>query len=172
MKLWQQPWQDSEGTLNLTACIDVFAVLTLYLLMGLTQPAAAQRLRLPADIFLPHSTTEMVPGQGVSISLSRTAIRVNNQWVVAIDDGAIDDDARNQDTTTNPLLRALLRAKRQRIAASNEPVSAQALAFNDILTIEATHGLPYGLVQRVIDIAAIAGFGSLQLAVSHKGIVP
>jgi biopolymer transport protein ExbD len=145
--------------LNLTAMVDVFTVLLVFLLKSYsaegTLTAAAQNLELPA------STSSLTPQPTITITISQDTLFVDDEQVgtlVALTDG---------DGPYIPELGKALKARvdKARLIAGRNP----SHAFQGRITILGDKDTPFATLERVMYTASSSEFGDIALAVYQKG---
>lgn len=152
---------------NLTSLVDVSLMVVMYLLMVFaTSTSDARPL---SDIVLPESSATGTVLPTVKISISPSALRVGNQLVLPLSAGqlgASDDDGAKR---IMPLFHALQR-ERLRLVSGVQSLGEMNLEKQSagLIYLEATKGLPYGMIDRVLKTATAAGFDKFRLVVSHK----
>jgi hypothetical protein len=165
----------SEGVatpaLLLTPLVDVFAAVALFLAFGYAaSPAAATRPF--SDIVLPagHGPA-LAQGGGVRLSVSHAALRLDNQYIMALQAGAVGEADTDAAGRVVPLYQALLREKLARLSgAQSQAERLRGDNESDALYVEASRGLPYGLIDGLLRTAAAAGFTRFRLAMSGRGV--
>jgi len=144
--------------LNLTAMVDVFTVLLVFLLKSYaaegTLTAAAQNLELPA------STSSVPPQATITITISEDALFVEDERV-----GDLAMLAATEGLFVPDLGRALkARVEKARfIAGSNAAVS-----FLGKVTILGDKQTPFAVLEKVMYTAAVSEFGDIALAVYQR----
>lgn len=145
--------------LNLTAMVDVFTVLLVFLLKSYsaegTLTAAAQNLELPA------STSSATPQPTITITISEDTLFVDDERVGTL------VELTAGDTPYIPALGQALRARVEKarfIAASNPSHS-----FQGRITILGDKNTPFATLERVMFTASSSEFGDIALAVYQKG---
>ena len=144
--------------LNLTAMVDVFTVLLVFLLKSYaaegTLTAAAQNLELPA------STSSVPPQATITITISEDALFVEDERV-----GDLATLAATEGLFVPDLGRALKArvAKARFIAGSNA-----AVAFSGKVTILGDKQTPFAVLEKVMYTASVSEFGDIALAVYQK----
>ncbi len=144
--------------LNLTAMVDVFTVLLVFLLKSYsaegTLTAAAQNLELPA------STSSLAPQPTITITISEDALFVEDDRIGAL------ADLTEPDAPYIPALGEALRArvaKMRIIAGSNAPAASPGR-----VTILGDKDTPFATLERVMYTASMSEFGDIALAVYQQ----
>lgn len=144
--------------LNLTAMVDVFTVLLVFLLKSYsaegTLTAAAQNLELPA------STSSLAPQPTITITISEDALFVEDDRIGAL------ADLTEHDAPYIPALGEALRArvdKARIIAGANAP-----LASHGRVTILGDKDTPFATLERVMYTASMSEFSDIALAVYQQ----
>lgn len=144
--------------LNLTAMVDVFTVLLVFLLKSYaaegTLTAAAQNLELPA------STSSLTPQPTITITISEDRLFVDDEQIgtlVELTDGA---------APYIPALGRALKARvdKARLIAGSNP----SHTFQGRVTILGDKNTPFATLERVMYTASSSEFGDIALAVYQK----
>ena len=144
--------------LNLTAMVDVFTVLLVFLLKSYaaegTLTSAAQNLQLPA------STSTLTPNTTITITVSQDALFVEDEHVTSLRQAAETDGLYLPD-----LGRALkARAERTRFIAGTNA----GLSFRGQVTILGDKQTSFSILQKVMFTAAASDFSDIALAVYQR----
>lgn len=162
-----RPGPTHDMGLNLTACVDVFAAVTMYLVFCYAVSDSVQRPL--SDVPLPTSAADEEPAQAVKMSVSRTVVRVENQAVMQVEGATVAPVDLDEQRRVVPVLRALEREKLRLLSVPRNQTEFEAETRQPhLLYLEAARGLPYGLVDQLVRTAAAAGFTQVRLAVYHK----
>lgn len=145
--------------LNLTAMVDVFTVLLVFLLKSYsaegTLTAAAQNLELPS------STSAIAPQPTITITISEDALFVEDERV-----GTLAEFAKQEGPDIPALARALAtRVEKARLIAGSNP----SVRFQGRVTILGDKNTPFATLERVMFTAAQSEFGDIALAVYQQG---
>lgn len=144
--------------LNLTAMVDVFTVLLVFLLKSYaaegTLTAASQNLQLPS------STSNATPNTTITITVSQDNLFVENERVTSLAQVAATDGLFLPD-----LGRALkTRADKARFIAGTNP----GLSFRGQITILGDKQTPFSILEKVMYTAAASDFSDIALAVYQR----
>ncbi|MEW6682393.1 MAG: biopolymer transporter ExbD [Nitrospirota bacterium] len=145
--------------LNLTAMVDVFTVLLVFLLKSYsaegTLTAAAQNLELPA------STSSLTPQPTITITISEDTLFVDDERVGAL------VELTAGDAPYIPELGQALKARvdKARLIAGSNP----SHSFQGRVTILGDKNTPFATLERVMYTASLSEFGDIALAVYQKG---
>ena len=163
----ERPSPTHDAGLNLAACVDIFAAITMYLVFCYAVSDSVQRPL--SDVVLPTSTADEAPVQAIKMSVSRTAVRVENQLVMQVEGASVAPVDLDEQRRVVPVLRALQREKLRLLSVPRSQTEFDAETRQpNLLYLEAARGLPYGLVDHLVRTAAAAGFTHVRMAVYHK----
>ena len=152
----------SAAALNLTPLADVLLVLTLYLLLTYA-PARAEQPIL--EDVRPPTATATAPPQGLQLSISTAAIRLDNQPVAGLSGGLVRGEDLDAGRHIVPLQQALVRHRLQAWLAT--PAAPGGVPSQQI-TVEATGNLRYATIERVLSTLAAAGYVRVALGVNLR----
>lgn len=144
--------------LNLTAMVDVFTVLLVFLLKSYsaegTLTAAAQNLELPA------STSSLTPQPTITITISEDTLFVEDERI-----GPLAELTAGE--IYIPKLGQALKARvdKARLIAGSNP----SHTFQGRVTILGDKNTPFATLERVMYTASLSEFGDIALAVYQKG---
>ncbi|UCG38029.1 MAG: biopolymer transporter ExbD [bacterium] len=145
--------------LNITSMLDMFTILIIFLLKSYS--AEGLILTIPADLFLPFSTTQSSPEPGLVVELSRTTMVVDGR-VLSVDLAA----AEASEALLIPELYDVLMARARQyeeISAVNPDVD-----FTGRLVLEGDRDIPFSLLKKVLYTCGQAGFINQSLAVFQR----
>lgn len=145
--------------LNITSMLDLFTILIIFLLKSYS--AEGIILTIPADLHLPHSTTQNAPEPGLVLELSQNTLVVDGK-VLNIDLEAV----KNSETLIiDNLYEHLMTKIRQyeEISALNPNAG-----FTGRLVLEGDREIPFRLLKKILYTCGQAGFINQSLAVFQK----
>jgi len=145
--------------LNITSMLDMFTILIIFLLKSYS--AEGIILTIPADLYLPTSTTQSAPEPGLIIELSQNSLIVDGT-VLPVDLAKIE----NSDSLLIPELLENLSEKvrwYEQISAVNPDVS-----FTGQMVLEGDRDIPFRLLKKILYTSGQAGFINQSLAVFQK----
>jgi biopolymer transport protein ExbD len=152
-----------KGTflLQLTAMVDMFTIMLVFLLKSFTTSAIAIT---PADgMNLPISSIQNPPIEALKLMVSRNGIFIEDAKVLDLEDGQIPDFAmmKGNSAMIQPLFEALEKEakKSEEIAAKN-----QSVEFTGQILMQADGRLSYDVLKRVMYTVSMAGYSDLKLA--------
>lgn len=155
LKRMTRAQRNKMGALNLTALMDVFTILVLYLLVN---QSAVEIIDPPRDITLPESVAEAGPRQTVMMMVSEDYILVQGEPVMTIADLLEDESG-----IAEPVEEALSRLKERVIGLTTEAVSQ-----SDEVTILAHRTIPFKVLKKLMVTSTSAGYTKISLAVTQK----
>jgi biopolymer transport protein ExbD len=179
-----------EMGLNITSLIDVLTVLIFFLLKSMTVNSVA--ISPPANVNIPKTISETPLENSVSVTISNTELRFNNEVILTLENGIIDKKYFDSDNRTILSLKNLLDQKyAQKIHESNSeaktlgdlkkdrlPANSKNQKLNlqsDFnlqipakIIIQADKDLPFHTIQFLLHTAALSGFTDYQFVVAPK----
>ena len=158
---------ESSSTLNMNSFMDILVILLVFLIESFgNQPIKVTG----GDLQVPKSTTKLTPEDMTAITISRSAILVNDRKAVDVKDGAVDKSQKKGGETgfnIQPLFDTLTeesnKKKRQMELLHKE--------YQPVATIIADQTTPYRLLTEVMYTAGQAELSKFKFAVimgSHK----
>jgi biopolymer transport protein ExbD len=141
--------------MNLTSLMDVFTILVFFLLVN---SAASEVLEPPKKISLPDSVVETKPAETAVVMVSDEAVLVQGEAVIALTDVV----ASKQENI--PEISERLKEVKGTIIG----VSTKTVAESSKVTILSHKTIPFKVLQKVMTSCAIAGYGTINLAVIQK----
>jgi biopolymer transport protein ExbD len=172
--------------LNITSLIDVLTVLIFFLVKSMTVTSVV--ISPPADLKIPKTVSDTPLEDSVSISISNNELRLNNEFVLKLENGYVEKKLLDSDQRTIKPLKELLEKeyskkyqslenasvskKSERLPASNiqnqstknEPTEK----FQGKIIIQADKDLPFHSIQFLLHTAAVSGFTDYQFVVAPK----
>ncbi len=150
-----------EG-LNLTAMMDVMTILLVYLIKQYA--SAPENIQLADDLKPPASITTDTLVPGVRVTMSRSAILVDDKLVLKLQDGRPVDGAAGDVNAWTPVGAALgtRRETIQRIADGG------GAPFDGSLMVVADEDTPYDVLYGVLYVAGKEQFTSFRLITRRK----
>jgi len=147
--------------LQLTAMVDMFTILLVFLLKS--QSSSAVRFTPVEGLKLPISITAEEPIEALKLIVTKQGIFVNEDKILDLKEGVVDKSlVDGKDPLFIPSLFDQLdkHAKNsQSIAEVNETVK-----FDGKIILQADSELSYGILQQVMYTATTAGYADLKLA--------
>ncbi len=145
--------------LNITSMLDMFTILIIFLLKSYS--AEGIILTIPADLYLPYSTTQSAPEPGLVIELSKNALIVDGT-VLPVN---LDEIERSDSLLIPELLENLTARVRwyEQISAVNPEVD-----FTGRMVLEGDREVPFRLLKKILYTCGQAGFINQSLAVFQK----
>ena len=147
--------RNRPGALNLTSLMDIFTILVFFLLVNSTQ---VEVLPSPQALVLPESVATDGPRQSVLLMITRDAILVNNEQVMALEEAA-----NTTAGTLGPLKSRLLQEALIPVVGAG----SGAVSRGEI-NVMADKDIPYQLVKKVMATCTEARFAKISLAVAHR----
>lgn len=154
--------QDSSiYELNLTAMVDMFTIILVFLLRSYSTSAVqltpADRLQLPA------SFSSSQPIEALKLVVARHGIYVDDVKVLDLADGKMLQ--KDLDLGDKQFIKALFAALDQQAQKSRHIASVnESIKFEGKIIMQADKGINYSLLKKVMYTATIAGYNDLKLA--------
>lgn len=152
--------------LNIMPMMDMMTILLVFLIkqFSVQQLAVSQ----PTGLQLPASTAQRQPQPAVNITITQTAVVVEDDAVVEVKGGTVDAKWKSQGAqgyAIDPIVSALSkhRTRLSRIA------QLQGQTFDGIAIVMADRRTPYRLLTEVLYSAGQAEFANYRLIVMQKG---
>ena len=152
-----------EMSLNITAMADVFTVLLVFLLVGLSSGAVT--IVPSAGITLPFASTEPVQIEALKLEISKSTVQVESKPVATLENYRYAAGDLAPDGTLKSLIDAI-KIERQRqlaLAAANPDIK-----LDSRVVLIADEKTPYSTIKAVLASAAVQGFTDFKLAVINK----
>lgn len=148
--------------LNINSLMDILTIMLVFLLKSYaTDPLTI----VPGpDLDIPRSTSLLSPSATVSITVSKSAIVVDNQPVLVVKDGKVEASQKRGGEDAYfiiPLNKVLVEAveKKRRLEAINPTIK-----FDGVCTIVMDKEIPYRLLTEVMYTAGQAEFSNFKFA--------
>jgi biopolymer transport protein ExbD len=145
--------------LNITSMLDMFTILILFLLKSYS--AEGMIITIPADLFLPDSTTQTSPRPGLVVELSQNHIVVDGE-VIPVDLAQIE--ASEEILIPELFSHLITKARQYEEIASINP----AASFTGQMILEGDREVPFRLLKKILYTCGQAGFINQSLAVFQK----
>lgn len=154
--------------ININSLMDILTIMLVFLLKSYaTDPI---NITPGPDLDIPRSTSLLTPAATVSVTVSKSAIVVDNQPVLVVKDGKVEASQKRGGEDAYfiiPLNKVLVEAaeKKRRLEAVNSTVK-----FDGVCTIIMDKETPYRLLTEVMYTAGQAEFSNFKFAtVSSAG---
>lgn len=153
-------------TLQLTAMVDMFTILVVFLLKSMSVTA----IKLPPDeLRLPTAFTGDEPKEALLIQIAPAFITVNDKKVAILENGKIKaTDIAKDDLYMIPALEKELLAEAEKSKEIQKKTNS-LVQFKGTVFIQAHKDLDYGLLKKVFYTSSVAGYGDLRLATINGG---
>jgi biopolymer transport protein ExbD len=145
--------------LNITSMLDMFTILIIFLLKSYS--AEGIILTIPADLHLPHSTTQSAPEPGLVVEVSKNAMVVDGKLL----DVDLEEVKQSEKLMIDILYQHLMAKTRQYEAISKLNPNAE---FTGRLILEGDREIPFRLLKKILYTCGQAGFINQSLAVFQK----
>lgn len=163
----RRPRHEDIAGLNLTAMMDMFTIILVYLIK--LYAASPENLTLNDDLRPPTSTAPDNVTPAVRVMVAKSAILVDDKLVMQFTANGIVDAAGNPvvGDANNPYP-ALRDALDKRVEIIQATQAGGGSAFDGLLMVVADGDTPYQVIGGVLREAGLAQFTSYRLVVRHK----
>ncbi len=147
----------SSFTLRLTAMIDMFTILLVFLLMSFS--VEGEIMSVAKDLHLPESTAQTPPK-------AAPILVVTNEWII-LDGTPVEKVATvlsQQDNIINPLKTQLQQIRS--FSENLEQLDAN-MRFKGNIAIQGDKEIPFGLLKKIMFTCGQVGFNDMLLAVNQ-----
>ncbi len=153
--------KDSGFTLQLTAMVDMFTIMIVFLLKS--YDTSTLEVKNVDGLVLPSSITAAAPEEAMLMLVSKKGVFLNDKRLASIVDNKIEAKslAKEDEDFIEPLFKELnIEAEKiEAIAKRNSTVK-----FKGTIFMQADKGLDYSVLRKVMYTATMAGYGDLRLA--------
>lgn len=153
--------KDSGFTLQLTAMVDMFTIMIVFLLKSYdTSPLEVKNVD---GLRLPSSITASAPQEALLLLVSKKGVFLNDKKLAELKDGKILESyiSENDEDYIEPLFKELNdEAKKIEELTKKNP----SIKFEGKLFLQADQSLDYGALRKILYTATMAGYGDLRLA--------
>lgn len=153
-------------TLQLTAMVDMFTILVVFLLKSMSVTAIKPP---PETLRLPTSYTGEEPKEALLIQVAQNYVTVNEQQLVVLEGGKfLGKDLAKNDLYLVPALEKVLLAEAEKSKLVEKKTNA-LVKFTGTVFIQVDKDTDYATLKRVLYTSSVAGFGDLRLATVSGG---
>jgi len=147
--------------LQLTAMVDMFTILIVFLLKSFS--TSAVHITPHDGLRLPYSSSYTNPVEALRLVISTKGIFVDNKKIVDLSEGKIDRgelDPRDPD-----FIRGLYEAlDKQALKSKDISITNKEHKFTGTIIMQADAGLEYSLLKKVMYTSSLAGYADMKLA--------
>ncbi|MGE0615227.1 MAG: ExbD/TolR family protein [Bacteriovoracia bacterium] len=154
-----------EGDLNINALMDVLTVLLFFLIQSYTVSTTA--ITPPKGMRLPASTSMTKIEESVSVSLSATELRANNQLLLKLHRGQLSPIDLGEDQRTITVLKSFLEKEYRKKNQIYEGAGDLSFLPAASVLVQADKDLPFALVKHVLNTVATVGYKDYQFVVQN-----
>lgn len=149
-----------EQTLQLTAMVDMFTILLVFLLKSYT--TSSVQLNPVDDLRVPASTAVIEPGEMLKLVVTKKGIYVDDQKILDLNDGVLD--SAYIDEKDKKFIRPLYEALDAHAKKAEEIQKQNSeMKFTGAYVLQADQSLSYKMLKQVIYTSMLAGYGDLKL---------
>jgi biopolymer transport protein ExbD len=158
------PEGEEVAYLNITAMMDMMTIILVFFLKQFS--ASVENVAVGEDLMPPRSISEVKPHEAVQVTITKKAIMVEDEAVVAVKGGAVDAAVKRDGQSgyqINPLL-TILQKHTSRLKKV-EKLTGGKMKFTGEVVVVADHGTPYRLISEVLYTAGQAEYSKYRLLV-------
>lgn len=152
---------DVEGAVNMNSLMDIMVIILVFLLKQYgDEPIKV----VGEDLMAPKSTTELIPEDMTTITISQRAILVNNTKAVDVKEGGVDKSQKKGGEASlyiQPLFDELTEATKRK----KREMKLLGKPYEPIATVIADQSTPYRLLTEVMYTAGQAELSQFKFAV-------
>ena len=153
--------EDAGGVVNMNSLMDIMVIILVFLLKQYgDEPIKV----IGEDLMAPKSTTELVPEDMTTITISQRAILVNNTKAVDVKEGSVDKSQKKGGEASlyiQPLFDELTEATKRK----KREMKLIGKPYEPIATVIADQSTPYRLLTEVMYTAGQAELSQFKFAV-------
>lgn len=152
--------RDTQYTLQLTAMVDMFTILLVFLLKSYT--TSSVQMATVDNIHVPLSQSAVEPQEALRVHVSLKGVYVDDEKVLALQEGKLP--AGEVDAKDQKFVKRLFEELEKHAAKSKEIASAnQTHEFRGDLILQADQNLDYGLLKKLMYTSMLAGYANIKL---------
>jgi biopolymer transport protein ExbD len=154
----------SGGMLNINSMMDLMTIILVFLLMSSKQQTVQPEMS--DEIFMPWSTSQLAVEATMTITITRLAVLVNNDWVVDVRDGDIPEG--NRVSASSPIIPELQSKIEDVLHVEERWDVVRETAGTRVATIIADHETTYQVLTYVMMTASAAGVQNFKFAILQR----
>jgi biopolymer transport protein ExbD len=154
----------SGGMLNINSMMDLMTIILVFLLMSSKQQTVQPEMS--DEIFMPWSTSQLAVEATMTITITRLAVLVNNDWGVDVRDGDIPEG--NRVSASSPIIPELQSKIEDVLHVEERWDVVRETAGTRVATIIADHETTYQVLTYVMMTASAAGVQNFKFAILQR----
>lgn len=150
-----------QDTIMLTSMMDMFTIILVFLLFNFSSEEQKD-LSIPKDIKVPYSTSEISLDNAVNVTVSKTAIMVEDKIVARLSYGKkIQAEIEGQKIL--PLYRELVQIRSQQTNSGKVKESDEG-----VVLLKADQSIPFEVLDKVLKSSGMAGYPKSRFVVFRR----
>jgi biopolymer transport protein ExbD len=154
----------SMGLLNINSMMDLMTIILVFLLMSSKQQTVQPEMS--EELFMPWSTSQLEVEDTMTITITRQAVLVNNQYVVDVREGDIPEGSRV--SASSPIIPELQSAIEDVLHVEERWDVVRETASERVATVIADHETTYQVLTYVMMTASAAGVQNFKFAILQR----
>lgn len=161
------PEHEDIGHLNITPMLDMMTIILVFFLKSFS--VSVENISLSDDLMPPKSTSQVKPHQAVEVTITKSAILVENRIVAAVKRGEVDSSVK-RDGQSGYLITPLLTTLQKHTTRLKkvEKMTRGKMPFKGELVLISDQTIPYRLISEILYTAGQAEYGKYRLVVLKK----
>ena len=158
------PELEDIGYLNITPMLDMMTIILVFFLKSFS--VSTDNISMSEDLMPPKSSSDVKPHQAVKVTVTRSAILVEDDPVAAVKRGEVDSSIKRDGQSgylINPLMTQL--QKHATRLKKIEKMTGGKMKFKGELMLVADQTIPYRLLSEVLYTAGQAEFARYRMVV-------
>jgi biopolymer transport protein ExbD len=152
--------RDANYTLQLTAMVDMFTILLVFLLKSYT--TSSVQMATVDDIQVPMSVSMNEPKEALRMHVSIKGVYVDDVKVLDLEEGKIS--SAEVDTKDKKFIKRIFDELDKHAKKSRDIASANTThEFKGDLILQADQNLDYGLLKKIMYTSMLAGYANIKL---------
>ena len=155
---------DPTGVLNINSMMDLMTIILVFLL--LTSKSQTVQPEMSDELFMPWSTSIETVEDTMTITITKQAVQVNNEYVVDVRDGDIPEG--NRVSASSPIIPQLQAAVEDVLHVEERWDTVRQEVQERVATIIADNETTYQVLTYVMMSASAAGVQNFKFAILHR----
>jgi biopolymer transport protein ExbD len=157
-------FEEGANSLQITSMMDMMTIILTFLLKSVGQEPIP--INQNDDLRLTYSTSEITPEDMLILSITRTTVMVEDEGVVPIQDGRIDEQALQSESSD--IVPRIQQEVEERLAQQEEWSRQLGRTYERTATIVSDGRAPYRIITQVMMSASAGGVENFKFAILQR----